>query len=98
LSGLMRPEAQPAPKNETLEGVEVTDIDSRARRQFNIPNHVQGALVTSVDPQSPAAEEGLMPGDVILEIERETVTGADQAVELSDKFEGRKILLRVWSR
>lgn len=101
LSGMMRRGGGPAEQNaenETLEGVEVSDIDGKARRQFNVPNHVRGALVSAVDPNSNAAEAGLREGDVILEIERKAVANADQAVELSNKFKGNKILLRVWSR
>jgi serine protease Do len=100
LSGMLRRGGEPdrGGNNETLEGVEVSDIDGRSRRQYSIPNHVRGALVTAVDPASTAAEAGLREGDVILEIERKPVTNADQAIELSNNFKGKKILLRVWSR
>jgi serine protease Do len=98
LSGMLRRGQPNAPKSEALEGVEVGEIDGRSRRQFNIPNHVRGALVTNIDPDSTAAEAGLLPGDVILEIERKPVTNADEAVEMSENFQGKKILLRVWSR
>jgi len=98
LSGLLR-RGEPEPEsNETLEGVEVGDLDNRSRRQFNIPSKIRGALVTNVDPSSTAAEAGLRAGDVIVEIERKPVASADDAVELSNKFKGKKILLRVWSR
>lgn len=95
-SMLRRGEPEPA-ANEALEGVEVADIDGRVRRQFNIPNHVRGAIITNVDPESPAAEN-LRPGDVILEIERKPVADANEAVELANDFDGRKVMLRVWSR
>jgi serine protease Do len=101
LSGMIRPDGTPGNvpgEPETLEGVEVGDIDSKARRQFGIPNHVRGALVTNVDPESNAYEAGLRAGDVVLEIERKPVTNADEAVELSNNFKGNKVLLRVWSR
>jgi serine protease Do len=102
LSGFIRPGDPERPDTgETLEGVEVSDLDARSRRQFNIPGHVRGALVTNVDPNSNAAEalpQPLRPGDVILEIERKPVTNADEAVELSNNFKGKKVLLRVWSR
>jgi len=100
LSGMLRRGGEPNTngENETLDGVEVGDIDAKSRRQFNIPNHVRGALVTNVDPASNAAEAGLRPGDVLLEIERKPVTNADEAVEMSNNFKGNKILLRVWSR
>jgi serine protease Do len=98
LSGMMRrggenERAQP----ETLEGVEIADINSALRRQFSIPSQVRGAVVVEVDPESPAAEK-LRPGDVILEIERKPVADADEAIELSNEFKGGKMLLRVWSR
>jgi len=84
--------------NQTLDGVEVGDIDAKARRQFNIPNHIRGAVVINVDPDSPSYEAGLRAGDVILELNKKAVTSADQAVELSDNFKGDRVLLRVWSR
>jgi serine protease Do len=39
----------------------------------------------------------LRPGDVILEINRQRVTTADEAVQRSEKIKGDRVLLRVWS-
>jgi serine protease Do len=83
-------------KLDALDGVEVTDIDSRTRRQSNIPNNIHGALVTTVDPDSNAAEAGIQPGDVLIEINRKPVRGADDAVTLSEKETTKELLLRVW--
>jgi serine protease Do len=95
-------ESEPAPtepsKGDALDGVEVTDLDVRARRQGNIPADVEGALITRVEPGSAAEAARLKPGDVIIEIEKTPVTSADEAVELSEKVEGDRVLLRVWSR
>ena len=101
LGGMLRPGGTPpgdTAEPETLEGVEVGDLDAKSRRQYSIPNHVRGALVTNVDPNSNAYTAGVRPGDVILELERKPVTNADEAVELSNNFKGKKVLLRVWSR
>jgi len=76
----------------------VSDLDSRGRRQAEIPNTVKGALVTNVDPESNAAEAGLKAGDVILEINRQPVRSSDEAVSLSEKVASDRILLRVWSQ
>lgn len=84
-------------KVEQLEGVGVSDLDSRTRQQLGIPPHVNGALVTEVDPDSKAAEAGLRQGDVILEINRQPVSNADEAVELSEKAKGDRVLLLIYS-
>ncbi len=83
--------------DEKLKGVGVEDLDREARRRHRIPSDVSGALVTSVDPRSEAYEAGLRPGDVILEMNRQTVSGADDAVELSRKLDTDAVLLRIWS-
>jgi serine protease Do len=83
---------------DALDGVEVTDLDTRIRRQVEIPRNVQGALVSNVSQDSNAAEAGLRPGDVILEIDHHAVNSSDEAVQLAEKAKGDQILLRVWSR
>jgi serine protease Do len=84
-------------KVEQLEGVGVSDLDSRTRQQLGIPPHISGALVTEVDPDSKAADAGLRAGDVIMEINRQTVSNADEAVELSEKAKGDRVLLLIYS-
>jgi serine protease Do len=91
-----------SPSNlDALEGVEVTDLDSTARRQADIPRSVHGALVVTVEADSMAAEAGLREGDVIVEINHQPVRNADDAVSLSEKAKDNKdnrVLLRVWGR
>jgi serine protease Do len=83
---------------DALEGVEVADLDAAVRRQLEVPRTVRGALVVNLDPDSTAAEAGLRQGDVIVEINRQPVHNANEAVALSDKVKGDRVLLRVWSR
>lgn len=83
---------------DALDGVEVTDLDAHVRRQVDIPRNLQGALVSNVGQDSNAAEAGLRPGDVILEIDHRPVHSSDEAVQLAEKAKGDQILLRVWSR
>lgn len=81
-----------------LNGVAVDDLDRNGRRELNLPAKLKGAVITQVEPNSASARAGLKPGDVILEINRQPVTDAKDAVELSTKAEGKKTLLKLWSR
>jgi serine protease Do len=81
-----------------LDGVVVQDLDPAIKRELNVPATISGAVVASVDENSPAFEAGLRRGDIIQEINRKPVKNAHEAIELSEKISGDKILLRVWSR
>ena len=95
-NGQLQPGERGQSKTDALDGVEVTDLDAQARREADIPNQVRGALVTKVEEDSNAAEAGLRAGDVIIEIDRQAVHNSDEAVALSEKVKGDRILLRVW--
>jgi serine protease Do len=83
---------------DTLQGVGVSDLDSQARQQLNIPDNVKGAVVTEVAPNSASAEAGLRPGDVITEINHHHVTSANDAVHLTERAKDKTTLLHVWSK
>jgi len=83
--------------SEALKGVAVTDLSREARRQFDIPETVKGALVSDVEADSAARDAGLKPGDVILEINRKPVRSAEDAVKLTENPKDKTTLLRVWS-
>ena len=83
---------------EALKGVAVGDLDSQMRRELNIPANVHGAVVTEVDENAAAREAGLKPGDVILEINRQPVKSAEDAVKLTESPKDKTTLLRIWSK
>ena len=95
-NGQTQPGQRGQSKTDALDGVEVTDLDAQARREADIPSNVRGALITKVEEDSNAAEAGLRTGDVIIEIERQRVRSADDAVAFSEAAKGTHILLRVW--
>ena len=55
-----------------LASIHVQDLTPEMARQLDLPSNVQGVVVTSVDPDSGAAE--LQKGDVIEEINQQPVT------------------------
>jgi serine protease Do len=83
---------------DALDGVEVADLDPQIRRQLRIPLEIQGAVVANVDENSNSAEAGLLPNDLILEINRQPVADSDGAVKLCDKAKGDQIFLKIWRR
>jgi serine protease Do len=85
-------------RKDALAGVGVGDIDQNVRTEANIPDGVHGAVITEVAPNSPAYEAGLRPGDVITEINRQTVKSAEDAVNDTQKPVGDQTLVKVWSQ
>ncbi|MGH7950496.1 MAG: DegQ family serine endoprotease [Limisphaerales bacterium] len=81
---------------DALNGVTVDDLNPNARQELKIPDDIQGAIVTDVDPDSNAADAGLEKNDVIMEIDRHPVKNADDAVTLAEQAKGKRILLKIW--
>jgi serine protease Do len=70
--------AAAGPATETGLGLTLRGIDPETARQRGFPT--SGVLIERVERASAAAEAGLQPGDVILEVNRTPVTGLDDAV------------------
>jgi len=77
-------------------GVTVQDVNASLADSFGL-DRPRGALVASVDPESPAAKGGVKPGDIILSyngnpIERES----DLPLLVGNTPPGQKAKLEVW--
>ena len=83
---------------DALDGVTVDNLSTDLREQLRVPSRIHGAIVVSVDQDSNAADAGLRPNDVILEINQQPVSNADDAVKLCSAAMGDRILLRIWRR
>ena len=59
-------------------GITLNNVSPEIARQFEVPANTRGAVVTDVEPDSPAARV-LQPGDVILQVNRQPVTNANEA-------------------
>jgi len=55
-------------------GMELSGLSDETRKTFKIKDGVKGVIVSSVEPNSPAAEKGLQPGDVIEEVNQQAVS------------------------
>jgi serine protease Do len=69
-------------------GMQVGEITPELQRQFRLQSN-KGVVVRRVSPGSPAAEAGIQPGDVVLELNRNKVASVkdfvDKAKNAKDK-------------
>lgn len=76
-------------------GAGVQDITPELARAFKLPN-AQGAAITSVEPDSPAARGGLKAGDVVTAINGEPTTDAGHLrLKISRTSPGTPVKLTV---
>ena len=61
-----------------LDGVSLEALTPEFARQYGIARNTNGVGVRRVDPDSAAAQAGLEPGDVILEVNRQPVSSVEQ--------------------
>jgi S1-C subfamily serine protease len=58
-------------------------VPRRHAREFGLGNRL-GALVTAIEPASPAAAAGLLTQDIVVKLDSETVAGVDDLIRLLD--------------
>ncbi|HOB31596.1 MAG TPA: DegQ family serine endoprotease [Verrucomicrobiota bacterium] len=80
-----------------LEGLELQELTPLMRQQLNIPRHLNGLIIISVEPGTPAFRATLREGDILLEINRKPVRTIREAAQALRQSEG-PVLLRVWSQ
>ena len=81
-------------------GLTLQPLTPEIARQLGIPATVRGVVITSVDPSSDAATEGLQRGDIVLSVnQRPVVSAADVAAQVSAaKAAGRTSVLMLVQR
>jgi len=81
-------------------GLELSTMTPELAQRLGMANPPSnGAVVLSVDPKSPAASEGVRPGDVITRVDNQPVKSADEAIAALNKADLKKgVTLYVTSR
>jgi serine protease Do len=78
-------------------GVTIQSLTPELARSFNIPPRTEGALVSSVFDDSPAAKVGLKPGDVIVEFDgRKIGRTTDLSRLVAATPASKPVALKVW--
>ena len=73
-------------------GLSVEPLSSAQKSQMGIASNVNGVVVTKVKPNSPAFEEGVMKGDIIIQIENKEIKSLK---EFKEAVQGKN-KKRVW--
>jgi serine protease Do len=65
-------------------GLSLAPLTPELARAANLPATARGVIVTAVDPNSDAAEQGLQRGDLIMSVNNQPVTSPAQVVAAAD--------------
>jgi len=91
-------EKVPTTYENALRGVVVQNLTPEAYRQLNLPEKMRGVFITGIEGGSPA-ESALLPGDVILEINRKAVSNAEDYKNIVSEIKPDKdILLLIFRK
>ena len=94
-------EQPPAPETERkdLLGLSISPLTDELRDRYNIGKAIEGVVITGVEPNSPAAQKNVKPGDVIVEVTQERVKQPQDVKSrlLAVKKSGRRSVLLLLS-
>jgi serine protease Do len=83
--------------NGSFLGIGLVDLDAEHAKELNLEPERGGAVITRVQPNTPADKAGLHVGDVLLTYNGEAVLGGLQLTRLvGETPPGRKISLQYW--
>ena len=78
-------------------GMQLEPITPEIARQLDLPRGRGGAIVTDIDRGSIAANAGVQPNDVIVEVNRQPVANVSQVTRaLQSAAAGRPVFIVVW--
>jgi serine protease Do len=97
-------EAETAPdplqaSNGTVLGMRVSPLTASLREQYDVPEEVNGLVISNLSRRSNAAESGIRPGDIIVQVNQQKVTELEEieGTVVSAVESGRRnVLLRIY--
>jgi serine protease Do len=81
-------------------GLGLSAITDDLKKKYKIKDGAKGLVVTSIDSNSPIADRGIQPGDIVLEFQHETLTNPADMQKRIDalKKSGKKSALMLIGR
>lgn len=83
-------------RENALSGIRVEELTPALRRQLNLPTSVNGVVVADVDPESSAADEEIMRGHIIQEINRRPIKSVADFQSAAAQAGGKNVLVLVY--
>ncbi len=84
-----------SPEDKGALGIAVSPLGPEAAERAGLPRNTQGVVVQQVNPDGRAADAGIQPGDIILEVNRQSVQSVDQLRAAVRQAAGKPTLLLV---
>jgi serine protease Do len=76
-------------------GISVAPVTPELARRFNLPKDAKGVVVEDVNPEGRAADAGIQAGDVIVQVNRQSVSNVDELRDAVRRTSDRPVLLLV---
>ncbi|HDH96692.1 MAG TPA: PDZ domain-containing protein, partial [Proteobacteria bacterium] len=96
--GAERREIEPERGGESEEnffGMYLGNLTPDVRQRFGIDKGVRGVVIIEVDPSGEAAQKGLRPGDVIVEVNHKKVNDLDEFRAAIEEGKGKPYLMLI---
>jgi len=91
-----KPDEQAKAELALLNGVGIEDLNDYYRQRLELPADVSGVIVTEIDSNSPAADEGLGQGDVIVQVNLKPIRNLREFNAQLKNVKGDKVMLTVY--
>lgn len=79
-------------------GLALAPLSPETRQRLRLPDSAEGVVIADVERNSPAAREGLRPGDLIKRVGSRKVTSPKEVTEAVKHYANRKAVLLLISR
>jgi serine protease Do len=81
-------------------GLSLAPLDDAARAKYKLPKDAAGVVVTDIDPDGASADKNFRPGDIIVQVQNQSVRSPDDVNKLIDDGTklGKKVALLLVSR
>ena len=99
-TGTQRGDTATPPAPQRALGLSLSSLTPELARSANLPPNAHGVIITAVDPNGDAADEGLQRGDLIISVNNQLVTSPAQVIAQVDgaRRAGRSSVLLLVKR